>query len=62
MFTPSTNYRLREGDLIETGTFRDGRKDRPESMLTWDVMSPLGLLPLGHIGDGYSTPAVLDGT
>lgn len=60
MFTPSTEHMLRPGDLIPTGTYRDGRKDRPESMLTRDVLTPLGLLPVGHIGDGYSTPALLD--
>jgi len=56
---------LRRSYWIATGALRDGRKDRPEAMLTryvWVVHGRglVAFLPCGMIGGGYSTPRLAD--
>lgn len=60
---------LKTGDLIPTGTYRDGKADKPEFMLMRDLDMELyaqgsglkAFVPVGYITDRYSIPSVLAG-
>lgn len=55
---------LHEGDLVETGTTREGAADRPERMLMCDLLyghwgqcsSTYSIVPAGYVTDLFSLP------
>lgn len=63
----ASDIRLRPGDLIPTGTFRQRKAHRPEYVLGRDIVfeafnpgsGVAVIVPAGYVTDGYSLPAVL---
>lgn len=62
-----TDITLRKGDLEPTGGFRDGDPNRPEFMLTRDIIFEVDepgsglavIVPAGYVTDRYSLPGLI---